>query len=118
MEYSGHGVRFELSLERIPQHGWHTPPGPSIQMWSTHWAVAVPPAITSALEDSSRPGWDQRRLIVPMTRLIEGPFQNWTRSSADLVQREYPDGLPRIRASFAADPKERSPAYSAAERTA
>ena len=138
--------------------------------------------------------WDQRRLIVPMTHFIERPFQNWTRSSADLlcavvlhldysvpvaalrdeltrilrqsrywdgrvnvlqvtdansqtlevralasaadaslgwdlqcevrerlvgfVQREYPDSLPRIRASFAADPTERSPAYSAAERTA
>ena len=138
--------------------------------------------------------WDQRRLIVPMTHFIERPFQNWTRSSADLlcavilhmdysvpvaalrdeltrilqhsrhwdgrvnvlqvtdskeqtlevralasaadaslgwdlqcevrerlvgfIQREYPHSLPRIRASFAADPTERSPAYSPAERTA
>jgi small-conductance mechanosensitive channel len=138
--------------------------------------------------------WDQRRLIVPMTHFIERPFQNWTRSSADLlcsvilhldysvpvaalrdeltrilrqsrhwdgrvnvlqvidskeqtlevralasaadaalgwdlqcevrerlvgfVQREYPDSLPRIRASFAAEPAERTPTYPAAERTA
>ncbi len=34
------------------------------------------------------------------------------------VQREYPDSLPRIRASFAADPAQRSPAYSAAAGTA
>ena len=136
--------------------------------------------------------WDQRRLIVPMTHFIERPFQNWTRSSSDLlcavtlhldysvpvaalrdeltrilqhsrhwdgrvnvlqvtdskqqtlevralasaadaslgwdlqcevrerlvgfVQREYPDSLPRIRASFAAAATERTPTYSAAER--
>ena len=29
--------------------------------------------------------WDQRRLIVPMTHFIERPFQNWTRSSSDLL---------------------------------
>lgn len=29
--------------------------------------------------------WDQRRLIVPMTHFIERPFQNWTRSSAELL---------------------------------
>jgi small-conductance mechanosensitive channel len=29
--------------------------------------------------------WDQRRLIVPITHFIEQPFQNWTRSSADLL---------------------------------
>lgn len=28
--------------------------------------------------------WDQRRLIVPMTHFIERPFQNWTRTSADI----------------------------------
>ena len=29
--------------------------------------------------------WDQRRLIVPITYFIEQPFQNWTRTSADLL---------------------------------
>jgi small-conductance mechanosensitive channel len=29
--------------------------------------------------------WDQRRLIVPLQYWIEKPFQNWTRSSADLI---------------------------------
>jgi small-conductance mechanosensitive channel len=139
--------------------------------------------------------WDQRRLIVPMTHFIERPFQNWTRSSSDIlctvilhldysvpvpalraelarilqqsrywdkrvnvlqvtdagqhtveiralasaadaslawdlrcevreqlvafVQRAYPGCLPRIRASFAADPTDRESASSpVAERTA
>ncbi len=29
--------------------------------------------------------WDLRRLIIPLSYLIEKPFQNWTRSSADLL---------------------------------
>jgi small-conductance mechanosensitive channel len=29
--------------------------------------------------------WDQRRLIIPLQWLIEHPFQNWTRRSADLL---------------------------------
>jgi small-conductance mechanosensitive channel len=29
--------------------------------------------------------WDLRRLIVPITYFIEQPFQNWTRTSADLL---------------------------------
>ena len=29
--------------------------------------------------------WDQRRLIVPLQWFIEHPFQNWTRSSAELL---------------------------------
>lgn len=29
--------------------------------------------------------WDQRRLIVPMTYFIERPFQNWTRTSSDVL---------------------------------
>lgn len=29
--------------------------------------------------------WDQRRLIVPITYFLEKPFQNWTRSSSDLM---------------------------------
>jgi small-conductance mechanosensitive channel len=29
--------------------------------------------------------WDHRRLIVPVSRFLETPFQNWTRSSTDLL---------------------------------
>src|SRR6202035_844999 len=29
--------------------------------------------------------WDQRRLIVPINYFLEKPFQNWTRSSSDLM---------------------------------
>ncbi|MEI8032014.1 MAG: mechanosensitive ion channel domain-containing protein [Chlorobiaceae bacterium] len=29
--------------------------------------------------------WDQRRLIVPITWFIDKPFQNWTRTSAELL---------------------------------
>jgi small-conductance mechanosensitive channel len=29
--------------------------------------------------------WDQRRLIVPISQFIERPFQNWTRTSADIL---------------------------------
>jgi small-conductance mechanosensitive channel len=29
--------------------------------------------------------WDQRRLIVPFSKIIEEPFQNWTRKSADIL---------------------------------
>lgn len=29
--------------------------------------------------------WDLRRLVLPITYFIEKPFQNWTRSSADLL---------------------------------
>jgi small-conductance mechanosensitive channel len=29
--------------------------------------------------------WDQRRLVVPITYFIEKPFQNWTRTSADIL---------------------------------
>jgi len=29
--------------------------------------------------------WDERRLVVPITHFIERPFQNWTRSSSDLL---------------------------------
>ena len=138
--------------------------------------------------------WDRRTLIVPMTYFIERPFENWTRSSADLIvpvilhldysvpiealrdeltrilqhsrywdgrvnalqvtdstehtlqvralasaadaslgwdlrcevrerlvafiQREFPESLPRIRASFAAERPELTPVYPAAERMA
>lgn len=29
--------------------------------------------------------WDQRRLIIPLTYFIDKPFQNWTRTSAELL---------------------------------
>lgn len=29
--------------------------------------------------------WDQRRLIVPLSRFIEQPFENWTRESAAIL---------------------------------
>ncbi|NZA25785.1 mechanosensitive ion channel family protein [Luteimonas sp. SJ-92] len=29
--------------------------------------------------------WDERRLVVPLTWFIENPFQNWTRTSAQLL---------------------------------
>jgi len=29
--------------------------------------------------------WDQRRLVLPLSYFIEKPFQNWTRSSADIT---------------------------------
>ncbi len=29
--------------------------------------------------------WDQRRLVVPSTYFLEKPFQNWTRTSADIL---------------------------------
>lgn len=29
--------------------------------------------------------WDERRLVVPVTRIMESPFENWTRSSAQLL---------------------------------
>jgi small-conductance mechanosensitive channel len=29
--------------------------------------------------------WDERRLIIPLQWLIENPFQNWTRSSAQII---------------------------------
>ncbi len=33
--------------------------------------------------------WDLRRLIVPITYFLEKPFQNWTRTSADLLGTVY-----------------------------
>lgn len=33
--------------------------------------------------------WDQRRLIVPVSRFLEQPFENWTRTSADLIGTVY-----------------------------
>jgi small-conductance mechanosensitive channel len=33
--------------------------------------------------------WDQRRLVVPITHFIEKPFQNWTRTTAELLGSVY-----------------------------
>ena len=33
--------------------------------------------------------WDQRRLVLPITYFIEHPFQNWTRTRADLLGTVY-----------------------------
>jgi small-conductance mechanosensitive channel len=33
--------------------------------------------------------WDQRRLILPINYFIEKPFQNWTRTSSDLIGAVY-----------------------------
>jgi len=29
--------------------------------------------------------WDRRRIVLPITHFVEKPFQNWTRTSADLI---------------------------------
>jgi len=29
--------------------------------------------------------WDKRRVVLPITHFVEQPFQNWTRTSADLI---------------------------------
>jgi small-conductance mechanosensitive channel len=29
--------------------------------------------------------WDKRRIVLPITHFIEQPFQNWTRTSSDLI---------------------------------
>lgn len=29
--------------------------------------------------------WDRRRIVLPITHFVENPFQNWTRTSADLI---------------------------------
>jgi small-conductance mechanosensitive channel len=49
--------------------------------------------------------WDQRRLIVPITYFIEKPFQNWTRTSAEILGTvflhvDYRVPLEAVRAEF------------------
>lgn len=49
--------------------------------------------------------WDDRRLVVPLSYFIEKPFQNWTRTSADLlgsvfVWADYTLPLDKIRAAL------------------
>jgi small-conductance mechanosensitive channel len=46
--------------------------------------------------------WDQRRLVVPLSYFIEKPFQNWTRTSAELlgtvfIHTDYTVDVERIR---------------------
>ena len=50
--------------------------------------------------------WDDRRLVVPVSRFLEQPFQNWTRESAQLLGNIilYLDptaDIPRLRAHLA-----------------
>lgn len=49
--------------------------------------------------------WDWRRLIVPITYFIETPFQNWTRTTADLLGSvflyvDYTVPLEKLREAF------------------
>jgi small-conductance mechanosensitive channel len=49
--------------------------------------------------------WDQRRLILPINYFIQKPFQNWTRSSADILgtvflYMDYAIPLDEIRKEF------------------
>ncbi|NYF22465.1 small-conductance mechanosensitive channel [Xanthomonas sp. JAI131] len=49
--------------------------------------------------------WDERRMVVPLTWFIENPFQNWTRSSADLLGTaflwlDYRTPMPQLRAEL------------------
>ncbi|QES87321.1 mechanosensitive ion channel family protein [Rhizosphaericola mali] len=49
--------------------------------------------------------WDKRRLVLPINYFIEKPFQNWTRTTADLLGTsflyvDYSVPLEKIRAEF------------------
>ncbi|MAR56990.1 MAG: hypothetical protein CMM93_07390 [Rickettsiales bacterium] len=49
--------------------------------------------------------WDLRRLVVPITYFVEKPFQNWTRSSAEIIGSvelylDYDVPLDALRAEF------------------
>ena len=49
--------------------------------------------------------WDERRLVVPLSHFIERPFQNWTRTSAELlgsvsVWVDYSLPLEQVRAAL------------------
>lgn len=49
--------------------------------------------------------WDKRRLIVPSTYFIEKPFQNWTRSSSDIlgtvfIYTDYQVPVDKLREEF------------------
>ncbi|MBE0417854.1 MAG: mechanosensitive ion channel [Coriobacteriia bacterium] len=49
--------------------------------------------------------WDQRRLVLPITYLIETPFENWTRTSAEILGTvslfmDYTVPVDAVRAEF------------------
>ena len=49
--------------------------------------------------------WDERRMVVPLTWFIENPFQNWTRTSAQMLGTaflwlDYRTPLPALRAEL------------------
>jgi small-conductance mechanosensitive channel len=49
--------------------------------------------------------WDQRRLIVPITHFLDKPFQNWTRTSAELIgsvfiYADYSLPVPEVRSEL------------------
>jgi len=51
--------------------------------------------------------WDDRRLIVPVSKFLENSFQNWTRETSELLgtaflQVDPTADVPRIRAHFEA----------------
>jgi small-conductance mechanosensitive channel len=46
--------------------------------------------------------WDRRRIVLPITHFVENPFQNWTRTSADLIGSvflhvDYQTPVPAVR---------------------
>src|SRR5690606_38924791 len=51
--------------------------------------------------------WDQRRLVVPISKFLEEPFQNWTRSTSQLLGTVFLHldpraDVPRLRRKFEA----------------
>ena len=49
--------------------------------------------------------WDKRRLVLPITYFLEKPFQNWTRSTSDLLGSvflylDYTAPIPALRAEL------------------
>ncbi len=49
--------------------------------------------------------WDQRRLIVPFSKVIEQPFQNWTRRTSEMlgtvfIRTDYTAPLDKLRAEL------------------
>ena len=67
--------------------------------------------------------WDLRRLVVPITYFIEKPFQNWTRTSADILgtvflQVDYGVPVDAVRAGAHADSRGFAALGSQGERVA
>lgn len=49
--------------------------------------------------------WDERRLVVPVTRFLEQPFENWTRNTSKLLGSAFfwldpSTDIPRLRAKY------------------